>query len=156
MIDPAALLRSMLRDVRGSMAIETALIAPVLAAMTLGTFEVSSMLSRQQQLQSAANEASEIILAASAGSGISSGDLKTIIVSSLGLQSNQLTIVARYRCDDSSTLLTTVPTGGACPSSKPVYQYVQLTLTETYTPFWANFGFGTPVNFDIVRTVQIA
>ncbi len=144
------------RDRTGAMAIETAIIAPVLATMTLGAFEASAILSRQQQLQSAANEASEIVLAAAGGSGISSSDLKTIIVSSLGLQSDQLTIVARYRCDDDTTLLSAPPTNGACAVSKPVYQYIHLTLTETYTPFWTSYGLGSPINFNIVRTVQIS
>ena len=44
-----------LRDERGTMAIETALITPLLALMALGTFEVSNIVSREQQLQSAAN-----------------------------------------------------------------------------------------------------
>ncbi|MFA9201690.1 MAG: TadE/TadG family type IV pilus assembly protein [Cypionkella sp.] len=149
-------IRRLWADRAGSMAVETAIVAPVLATMTLGAFEASVMLSRQQQLQSAANQAAEIVLAASNGSGVSSNDLKTIIVSSLGLQSNQLTIVPRYRCDDAATLLATAPGPSDCPSSKPVYQYVQLTLTETYTPTWTSYGIGSPLNYNIVRTVQVS
>lgn len=143
-------------DTSGAMAIETAIVAPVLAAMTLGGFEASAMLSRQQQLQSAANEASEIVLAAAAGSGIASDDLKEIIVTSLNLDSSQVTIAPRYRCDDDSALLTAPPSSSGCPASKPVYEYIQLTLTETYTPFWTSYGIGAPYNFNIVRTVQIS
>jgi Flp pilus assembly protein TadG len=49
-------LLKLLRDAVGTMAIETALIAPLLAMMALGVFEVSRIVSREQQLQSAANE----------------------------------------------------------------------------------------------------
>ncbi len=144
------------RNTIGSMAIETAIVAPVLASMALGAFDASRILSRQQQLQSAANEASEIILAASMGTGVSSSDLKTILVNSLGIQSSQLTIAQRFRCDDSATLVATAPSPPGCATSKPVFKYVQLTLTETYTPVWTQFGIGSPVNYNIVRTVQVS
>ncbi len=138
------------------MAVETAIVAPVLATLALGAFDASRILSRQQQLQSAANEASEIILAASAGTGVSSSDLKAILVSSLGIESNQLTITQKFRCDDSTTLLNTKPSPPGCATSKPIFSYVQLNLTETYTPVWTQFGIGTPVYFNIVRTVQVS
>jgi Flp pilus assembly protein TadG len=63
---PRGFLLSLRRDARGTMAIETAIVAPVLALMAIGSFEVGSMVSRQQELQSAASEAESIILAASA------------------------------------------------------------------------------------------
>ena len=42
-------LRKLLGDAGGTMAIETALIAPLLAMMALGVFEVSRIVSREQQ-----------------------------------------------------------------------------------------------------------
>jgi len=138
------------------MAVETAIVAPVLAALAFGAFDASRMLSRQQQLQSAANEAAEIILAATTGTGVSNTSLESIIEASLGLSASQLTIAPRYRCDDDATLVTTLPTPPGCATSKPVYTYVQLTLTETYTPVWTQFGFGSPVTYNVVRTVQVS
>ena len=57
------LLRTLFRDTRGSMAIETAFIVPVLAVMSIGGFEVSGMVSRQSELQSAVAEAAQIAIA---------------------------------------------------------------------------------------------
>ena len=88
---------------RGTMAIETALIAPVLALMALGTFEVSNMVSREQELQGAANEATEIILAAAGGSGVSSSDLEDIIETTLGLADSNVTLAPLFRCDAATT-----------------------------------------------------
>ena len=51
------------RDARGSVAIETAIVAPVLVLLALGTFDVSQMVSRQDDLQSAAAEAEAIVQA---------------------------------------------------------------------------------------------
>ena len=141
-----------LRDERGTMAIETALIAPLLALMALGVFEVSSMVAREQQLQSAANEASEIILAAAGGSGISNNDLEDILETSIGLADNQLVITQRFRCATGS-MSNTNPT---CGTGQQKYSYVHLRMTETYTPMWTNFGVGAPVSFDIERTVQVS
>ena len=153
---PAALL-ARLRDQRGSMAIETALVTPLLALMGLGVFEVSSIVSREQQLQSAANEASEIILAAAGGSGIESDDLAVIIEASLDLEDGQLVIVDRYRCGTASTLSATLPTPSTgCAASQQIYAYVQLTVTDTYTPLWTKFGVSSPIQYNVVRTVQVS
>jgi Flp pilus assembly protein TadG len=146
-----------LRDERGSMAVETALIAPMLALMALGTFEVSTIVMREQQLQSAANEASEIILAAAGGTGITSTDLEDIIETSLGLSDPQLTVADRYRCGTGSTLSSTLPTPSTgCAASEQIYMYVHLTLTDTYTPMWTNFGVSHPIQYTVVRTVQVS
>ena len=146
-----------LRDERGSMAIETALITPLLALMALGVFEVSAIVSREQQLQSAANEASEIILAAAGGSGINSSDLEDIIETSLGLGDPQLAIDDRYRCGTSATLTSAMPSPSTgCAASEQIYSYVQLTLTDTYTPMWTNFGVSDPIVYNVVRTVQVS
>lgn len=138
---------------RGTMAIETALIAPVLALMALGTFEVSNMVSREQELQSAANEATEITLAAAGGSGVSSNDLEDIIEATLGLSDSDVVLAQLFRCDASTTTTTD---STSCDPSRPVYEYVRLTVTDTYRPTWTRFGVGQPINYNIVRTVQIS
>jgi Flp pilus assembly protein TadG len=135
------------------MAVETAIVAPVLALMGLGTFDASRLVSKQQDLQSAANEATQIILAAAGGSGVSSNTLHDILVSSLDLQGDQLTISQMFRCNDAATTTTDAST---CDSSKPIYQYVKLEITDSYTPVWTNFGVGHTINYDIQRTVQIS
>jgi len=144
--------RALLRDRRGTMAIETALVAPLLAGLALGAFDASMLVAREQQLQSAANEASEIVLAAAGGTGIQSNELEDILESSLNLQDAQLTLAPQYRCG-TDAVSTVLP---ACPSGKQLYTFVQLTVTDTYSPVWTNFGIGEDVNFDVVRTVQVA
>ena len=53
----------LVRDDRGSMAIETAFVAPVLLLLSLGGFEVSQMVAGQTELQSAAAEAAAVVRA---------------------------------------------------------------------------------------------
>ena len=144
--------RNALRDERGTMVIETALIAPILAALALGAFDISMMTSREQHVQSAANEATEIVLAASGGSGISSTDLKAILVSSLNLEANNVTLTTLYRCGTSNTTSSTPP---PCTGDQ-LYSYVKLTITDTYSPMWTHFGVGHDITFNGMRTVQVA
>jgi Flp pilus assembly protein TadG len=143
-------------DRAGTMAIETAIVAPLLATLCLGAFETSKIVSRQEQLQSGASEASQIILAAANGPGVNSANLETILEASLGLAPDQLSIASRYRCDVSATLLTTAPTPSTCAPSKPVSTYIQLTITDTYTPLWTQFGIGGPIDYRVVRMVQVS
>lgn len=142
---------------RGTMAIETAIVAPLLALMALGTFEVGSLVSRQQELQSSASEAEGIILAAVASSTSTSSDsfkdtVKEVIKTSLGLSSDQVSLQYRFRCNAATTLTTDA---SACDDKEPIYTYVLLTVTDTYAPVWTNFGVGSPFNYRVERTVLI-
>ena len=141
------------RDERGTFAIETVLVIPLLAAMALGTFEVSNVVSRQQELQSAASEAEMIILAAANGTGVSSNDLKTIIKDSVGLTDDQLTLQAQWRCDAEEEKETD-PSN--CDITKPISEYVKMTISDTYTPIWTQYGVGSAVDYTVVRTVQVS
>lgn len=149
-------LAKLVRSTCGTMAIETALIAPVLVTMALGAFEASNIVLRQQQLQSGANEASEIILAAAGGSGINSADLEDILEASLDLTDEQLQIAARYRCDTNADLVAVRPDEDDCGEDKHIASYVRLTLTDTYTPVWTEFGIGKPISYNTVRHVQVS
>lgn len=142
----------LLRDQLGTAAIETALVAPLLAVMAIGTFEVGRLVSRQQELQSSASEAEGIILAAAGGTGTDSATIKSVIKDSLGLTDAQVSLEQRFRCDVATALTTDAST---CDATKPIYQYVLLHVTDTYTPVWTSFGVGSPFTYNIDRTVQI-
>lgn len=141
-----------LRDDRGVLAIESAIVAPVLVLMALGVFQVGSMVSRQQELQSGASDVTAIILAAANGPGTSSADIKTVIKSSLNLTDSQVTLQQKYRCGAATTLIDDPAT---CASGTQVSEYVLLQLTDIYTPLWAKYGVGTPFNYTVNRTIQI-
>lgn len=141
-----------LRDDRGVLAIESAIVAPLLVLMALGVFQVGTMVSRQQELQSGASDVTAIILAAASGPGTSSEDIKTVIKSSLNLTDSQVTLEQRYRCGAATTLTDDPAT---CASGTQVSEYVLLKLTDTYTPMWAQYGVGAPFTYAVNRTIQI-
>lgn len=145
-------MRHLVRDTGGTMAIETAMVAPLLALMALGTFEVGSLVSRQQELQSSASEAEGIILAAAGGTGTDSNKIEEIVEHSLNLSDDQVILQQRFRCNTAETLTADAST---CDTSQAVYQYVILQVTDTYTPVWTSFGVGTPFTYAVNRTIQV-
>jgi Flp pilus assembly protein TadG len=137
---------------RGTAVVETALVAPVLAMMAVGIFEAGTIVQKQQELQSAANESEAIILAAAAGSGVTSTKLKELLVASTGLSASKISLAAKWRCNNSPTL---VDSAASCSSGQRAYEFVQATFTSSYTPTWASFGLGGAFNYSVVRTIQV-
>lgn len=139
---------------RGVMAIESVIVAPVLILMALGAFQAGSMVSRQQELQSGASDVAAIILAAAqgTGSGVSSADIKAVVMSSLNLSASEVTLLQRYRCGNATTM---TDDANSCATGTQRYEYVLIQLTDTYTPVWAKFGMGSPFTYTVNRTVQI-
>lgn len=137
---------------RGTAVIETALVAPVLAIMAVGTFEAGTMVQKQQELQSAASEAEAIILAAAAGSGVNSTQLKDMLAVSTGLPKANITLAAKFRCNNADSL---VNSASSCGSGQRAYEFVQVTFTSRYTPTWASFGLGSAFDYTVTRTIQV-
>lgn len=148
-----ARLRSLPHDETGSMVIETAIVAPVLVMLALGGFEASRIVARQTELQTAMGEAASIARAAAPKTQSERNTVRDILRSSAGLQANEVTIREIYRCGTAATHVTDKTT---CSSSEKVSTYVEIVLTETYTPRWVNYGIGEPVSYRLQRTVFIS
>lgn len=139
-------------DTEGAMIIETALIAPVLVLMSLGAYQVSGMVARQSELQSAAAEASAIALAAKPDTDAKLATVKQIVMASTGLSAEKVTIEARVRCGTSINYVTTLD---SCGTERPS-RYVKIYLSDTYQPAWTQFGVGSPLNYNVTRYVMIS
>lgn len=138
---------------RGSVAIETAFILPILATMTLGGLEVSSIVSRQAELQTSMAEAAAVVVARPPAEASDRATLEAIIEASAGLPADQVSMQLRYRCDTATTLESNA---SSCGTTAVVSEFIIITMTDTYTPAWTDFGIGGPVNFNITRRVQIS
>lgn len=152
--------RRLREDRRGSMVVETAVLAPVLAILALGIYETSMIVSRQHELQSAATEVEMIAIATNQGAETTTGELQNILRDSLGLTDNDVKVSRRFRCGTEDRLR---PSSGPCgkgTESKSdddyVSTYLQIEVTDTYTPTWTGFGIGQPITFNVDRTVQIS
>lgn len=142
------------RDTVGSVVVETAIVAPVLVTLGLGAYDVSRMIARQADLQAGSTDVEGIVLAVSSGSSTDINTIKTVLMSSLSLTSSKVTVTKVYRCNNSTTLSTSNSSCGG--SSDVLSTYVQVTLTDSYTPLWTKFGVGSAMNYSLTRTVQVS
>ena len=141
-------------DERGAAVVETAIIAPVLALLALGSYDMSRMIARQHDLQGGASDVEGIILAVATGPATNVQKIEAVLEQSPDLtNSGSVTVVKRFRCGVSDTLVTD---STQCASDDTVATYVQVTLTETYVPTWTKFGIGGNMNYNFTRTIQIS
>ena len=139
------------RETRGTMMIETALVAPMLVLMSIGSFEASQMFARESELQTAASEASAIALASKPDTQAKRNTLRDIIKTSTGLTNSSVTVDAAYRCGTSTAYVIT-DTG--CGTQK-VSNFVKIYVTDTYTPAWTHVGIGGAVTYRVTRYVML-
>jgi len=153
MADPFAWLRG---DTRGTITIETAIVAPVLVLLGLGSFDVSQMVSRQSDLQSAAAEAEAIVQAAVPTDATARGKVRDVLKSSIDPDdtnpNDTETVTEIYRCG-TGAYQTALPT---CATGSKLSTYIKIVLTNSYTPNWTSFGVGHRIDYSVVRTVQIS
>jgi Flp pilus assembly protein TadG len=156
------LLRRLLRDRAGSMLIETAIAAPVLVTLALGTFEVARIVERQQELQSAAAEAEIIALATGSGASANAAQVEAILKTSLGFTTagdeDKVDVQGFYRCDATDTAVATATGCDTDPDDEDVVSgtpYYHIQLQDSYTPTWTQFGVGGPVSFSVERWVLV-
>lgn len=148
-------LKKLGRDCRGMMAVETAIVATVVALLSLGAFQVSTFVARQNELQGAAADAAAIALAAKPDTTTKLNTIKSILRTSTGLSTDRVTVSYVYRCGTESTLITS-PSSCSQNGSNRLYTYVRIVLSDTYNPIWSSYGLGSGVNLRVDRTVQIS
>lgn len=141
----------LVRDDRGSMAIETAFVAPVLLLLSLGGFEVSQMVAGQTELQSAAAEAAAVVRAVAPETTGERNTVRSIIANSTGLTTTQVSVREVYRCGTNSQYTDNADNCGSGTTNT----FIRVRLNDTYTPIWANYGVGSGFNYHVVRFVQI-
>lgn len=141
------------RDERGAAVVETAIIAPVLALLALGSYDLSQMIARQHDLQGGATDLEGIILAVADGQATNVQTISDVLASTLDLQGSQVQVLKKFRCGTADAL---VSDASDCDETEAVATYVEVTLTDTYTPTWNKFGVGGDMDYNFVRTIQVS
>jgi Flp pilus assembly pilin Flp len=145
-------LKRLVRENEGSMAIETAVVASSLALLSLGSFQVSSLVARQNELQGAAAEAAAIALAAKPDTTAKLNTLESILMTSTGLPDSQISVAFRYKCGTDNDL----ERNSTCDDDdEQEWKFVRVRLRDTYQPIWAQYGIGSTINLKVERLVQI-
>lgn len=155
----SALTRSSLaRCENGAMAIETAIIAPTLIALAIGGFEVSTIVARQTELQSAVAEAAAIVQAATPEDATARTAIRDILAESAGLEASQVTVTEVFRCGNFYRYVSSKSYcnyDGYQFDERLISSYIRVRMTDTYQPIWTQFGLGTGLTFNVSRTIQI-
>ncbi|TNE46137.1 MAG: pilus assembly protein [Sphingomonadales bacterium] len=150
---PNSFFRRLAGNLQGSAAIETAFVLPVLATMVFGGFEVSMIVSRQAELQTAAAEATAIVVARPPEDANERAKIEAIMESSTGLAADKVSLTLKYRCDTDTDM---VDTSTDCSTTAVVSEFIIINMQDRYTPSWTSFGIGEPVDFNITRRVQVS
>ncbi len=155
-------LRGLLADRAGAMAVETAIVAPVLALLAFGAYDVAKIVQRQQELQSAASEAEIIAMATQGGASADPAKVDAILTASMGFNptdaanADKVVVTGKYLCNGGTT---PVDTAGACGVDPAVTEgatpYFHVTLNDTYTPLWTQFGVGHAIDLSVDRWVLV-
>jgi Flp pilus assembly protein TadG len=154
-------IKRLAKDTRGVALIEFALMMPIVAALSLGAFDVAKVVARQTELQEAAAEASTIAMAMDSFTTddteaddrlVRRSKVEMVARNASGLPDNKVSVVQNIRCGSSATLLSHDAT---CPSGVEESRLLTIDLQDTYIPLWTSFGVGQPINLHLTRTVQI-
>jgi Flp pilus assembly protein TadG len=148
------MLRRIWRDTKGAMAIETAIVAPIMLVLSLGGVEAGSMVARQSELQSAAAEALNIVQAEPPTTGAQRDAIRDVLKASTGITAaNGVRVIEIWRCGTTADFERTSKTNCGTAAAAT---YIEITLQDTYEPTWTAFGIGSTMTYNVVRQVQIS
>ncbi|AKM09990.1 TadE/TadG family type IV pilus assembly protein [Croceicoccus naphthovorans] len=158
-------LKRLCRDERASTLIETAFVAPVLVAMTLGGVEISSMVARQTELQTISANAMEIIMASAPTNQVEAdqtmAEVKAYIAQRSGLTASnagpeigegQATVYMRWRCGNNSERQAEK---GCANEAQTESVFLVIYMRDSYSPVWTEYGIGSNFEYKVKRSVQI-
>jgi Flp pilus assembly protein TadG len=149
-------LATLCRNAQGTITIETAIVAPVLVLLGLGSYDVSQMVSRQTDLQAAAAEAEAIVQASPPADSAGRQNVQDILKATIDPDNSNAhdteTVSPIYRCG-TGDYQTTLPT---CATGDKLSTYIKVELTNSYNPTWTSFGVGQSMNYVVTRMVQIS
>lgn len=152
MISPMRLFTRLRGDRRGTMLIETAVIAPALLTLSIGGFEVATMVAKQGRLQSTAELATEIATVTAPDTDAERLAIQTELSQALPPNAS-IEVQFQYRCGVETTMSDTPPIG--C-SEDMLATYLHIELSDYYEPMWTDFGIGSGFDYNVERTVQVS
>ena len=123
--------RNLFCNDRGAAVIELALIAPVLALMTIGVIDVSQAFSRKLVLEQAAQRAVEKVMQTT-GSTTPEGTIKAEAAAQAGVAESDVTVSYRLECDGEKV----DDFNTKCADDEVEARYLMVSVNGTYTPMF--------------------
>ena len=116
------------RNQRGSVIIELAFIAPILATMIVGVVDLSAAYGRKLVLEQAAQRAVEKIMQTT-GEDTVDDTIRNEAAAAAGIPVSQVTVTFTMTCAGTVTNYAT-----ECADTSTQVRYIELSLWDTYTP----------------------
>ncbi len=125
-------------DDRGAAVIELALLAPILALMTIGIIDVSQAFGRKLALEQAAQRAVEKVMQTT-GNTTPEGTIKAEAASQAGISQDDVTVVYRLECNGTAE----ADFNTECDPAETEARYLMVTVAGSYTPMFPTHYFGS-------------
>jgi Flp pilus assembly protein TadG len=132
-------LRRLFSDQGGTSIVELALVAPILAVLTVGMIDLSNGFSEKLRLEQVAQRAVEKVMngrVSTADMTTMTAALKTEAADAAGVAAANVTTDFWLECNGTRS----TSYSGCSPSSLPYARYVSISISKTYTPYF-NYKF---------------
>lgn len=129
--------RNLARDERGAAVIELALVAPLLALMTIGIIDVSQAFNRRLTLEQAAQRAIEKVMQTT-GDTTPEETIKKEASAQGGVSEEDVVVTYRLECD--GEVIADFDT--ECDPGESEARWLQVTVSGTYEPMFPTHYFG--------------
>ena len=131
------MLQSPIRDERGAAVIELALLAPILALMTMGIIDISQAFNRRLTLEQAAQRAVEKVMQTT-GQTTPEETIKLEAAAQGDVSEDDVVVSYRMECDgeEQEDFAT------ECEGGKTESRYLMVEVTGTYEPMFPAHYFG--------------
>lgn len=123
---------SLARNERGAAIIELAIVAPVLALLTIGVVDMSNGFATKLKLEQASQRAIEKVMQTT-GNGTSEQTIILEAASQADVPVENVTVTYRLECDGE---LQSDP-DGQCLATQKASKWVTVTVTDKYKPLFA-------------------
>ena len=127
--------KSLGRDTRGAAIVELAIVAPMIALLTVGIVDLSNGFSKKLKIEQASQRAIEKIMNTSASDTIEA-TLAAEAAHQGDVPIDQVQVSYRLECDGTQT------DAEECPEDQESTQWVSVTVTDSYEPMFARYFSG--------------
>ena len=127
-----ALLNKLRRDRRGIATIELALIAPILATLTIGVVDMSNAFGRKLALEQAAQRAIERVMQTTADTTVEE-TIKSEAAEQANVPEEQVTVTYQMECNQ---VLQDDFDNDTCATGEDEARYLMVTVTDVYQPMF--------------------
>lgn len=124
--------RLLARDRRGSAVIEFAILAPVLATLTIGAIDMSQAFGRKLQLEQAAQRAIEKVANTTGVSTVEATIKQEAVAQATDITTDQVDVAFRLECN----YVEQADPDGDCAAGETTNRYILVEVSDTYDPIF--------------------